>query len=153
MELKEYPLDAPPIIVTPAPRRVWWPMLVLAAAAASIGSVLFLFNPSLYGFYPRCMLYVTTGLYCPGCGALRASHQLLHGNVLAALHDNLLLVASVPCGAYYFLRRAVCWLNGRPAPPFVLQPKWIMALTIIVVCFTILRNIPIAPFTLLAPLK
>lgn len=144
-------MDVPPVIAAPMRRRRgWWPAMTILGAAG-IGLVLFLFNPSQYGFYPRCMLYVTTGLYCPGCGATRAAYQLLHGHILTAMHYNVLFVLSVPFGAFYSLRRVVCWTNGRPAPSIVLQPKWLVAGGIVLFLFTVLRNIPIAPFTLLAP--
>ena len=65
---------------------------VSGAAVAAVLMVHFLFNPSHYGFYPRCILYRMTGIYCPGCGALRASHQLIHGHFLTALRCNALLV-------------------------------------------------------------
>jgi hypothetical protein len=142
-------MQAPPIIASPPRLRIWWLFAILGAAAAAL--VLFLFNPSQHGFYPRCVLYLTTGLYCPGCGGLRATHQLLHGHLLTALHCNALFVLSLPFLGAYFLRRAACWLNDEPVPPFVVPPKWIVVLTILTVCFTILRNIPIAPFNWLAP--
>lgn len=143
-------MDVPPVIVAPAQRRGWWPVLA-TLGAAGIALVLFLFNPSQYGFYPRCMLYVMTGIYCPGCGASRATYQLLHGHVLTAMHYNVLFVLSLPFAAFYSLRWVVCWMNGRPAPPMIIQPKWLIAGGVVLFIFTVLRNIPIAPFTLLAP--
>lgn len=145
-------MEAPPVITspTPTPRRVgWWLTIALPAVAALV--VLFLFNPSQYGFYPRCMLYVTTGLYCPGCGGLRAMHYLTHGHVLTALHYNPLAVLSLPFFGFYSVRWLRRWMSGQPLPPFVLQPKWIKLLTVVVILFTVLRNIHIAPFTWLAP--
>ncbi|MDB6020508.1 MAG: hypothetical protein JWQ04_365 [Pedosphaera sp.] len=142
-------MDAPPVI-TLAPRRsYWWLTVVLPAVAA--GLVLFLFDPSRHGFYPRCTLYTTTGLYCPGCGSLRALHHLAHGHLLTALHYNPLLILSLPFVAFISLRRTLNWLGGRPMPSFNLQPKWLAAAVIVLIVFTILRNLPYAPCTLLAP--
>ena len=114
-------LDAPPIIAAAQPQRPskWWFALLLPLAAAL--PVLFLFNPSKYSFYPRCMLYVTTGIYCPGCGALRATHQLVHGHILAAMRCNLMLVLAVPFVAYFLLQQIICWMLRKPAPPIVVR--------------------------------
>lgn len=97
------------------------------------------------------MLYTTTGLYCPGCGALRAMHFLTHGEFLTALHYNPLLVLLLPFVAYIFGTRALDWLANRPVAPFMLKPKALVLFAILLAIFTILRNIRIAPFTYLAP--
>jgi len=73
-------VETPPII---APARMRFPWLFasgLMLAALAGGLVLFLFDPSQYHFYPRCVMYTTTGLLCPGCGSQRALHHLFHGH-------------------------------------------------------------------------
>ena len=40
-------------------------------------------NPYESGAFPSCIFYQATGWYCPGCGGLRATHELLHGDVAA----------------------------------------------------------------------
>src|SRR5690242_14513344 len=72
-------------------------VLTLLATAA----VLYLFDPRFYSFYPTCLFHRTTGLLCPGCGSLRAVHELLHGHLRAAFHYNPLLVAGLPFLAVY----------------------------------------------------
>lgn len=142
-------MEAPPVIIS-APRRPhwWW---TLALPMAFVVAVLFLFDPSKYGFYPRCTLYTTTGLYCPGCGSLRALHHLAHGEILMALHYNVLLVVALPFVGFFSARRAVKWFNGTPLPPFNLSGRWMIIILIVMTVFTILRNIPVAPLTWLAP--
>jgi hypothetical protein len=143
-------MDAPPIIAQPRQRQNWWWLGVLLLTTALM--VLFFFNPTQYGFYPRCMMYTTTGLYCPGCGALRATHQLLHGHLLTALRCNVLLVVGAPYAAYFFARVAFCWMKDRPWPLFFwMQTKWMTVSAVVVIAFTIFRNIRVAPFTYLAP--
>lgn len=122
---------------------------VVAAAAAAI--VLYRYDPLRVAFYPRCPLYVFTGLYCPGCGALRALHALLHLRVAAAFGYNALLVPALPVFAYLGISRLRKWM-GRPALPTVFLPaSAVWGILVLLVGFATLRNLPFAPFTLLAP--
>jgi hypothetical protein len=143
-------MRAPPVISSRPFPYVW--LLLPAAPLAAIGVlVLFRFNPTQYAFYPRCTLYVMTGIFCPGCGCLRALHELTHGHVLAALHDNLLLVLGIPLLAVdfwqYFYRR----VTGHFSQLWVTRPVVFKSVIAVIVLFTILRNIHAAPFTWLAP--
>lgn len=90
---------------------------------------------------PKCMFHQWTGLYCPGCGATRALSALLHGDLRASLHNNILLI---PGGALLII------LIVKPG----ISLKRPVAVTIaaVVIGFAILRNIPFAPFTYLAPI-
>lgn len=58
------------------------------------GILLFFFDPETAGFYPPCLFKTVLGAQCPGCGSLRAAHQLLHGNFAAAwaLNPTLMIV-------------------------------------------------------------
>jgi Protein of unknown function (DUF2752) len=142
-------MEAPPLI-NPAPRRPWWRWTV-ALPVAMVALAVFLFDPSHYGFYPRCVLYATTGIYCPGCGATRAVYQLLHGHLVMAMHDNLLLVLALPFFAIFGLRWLWCWQMGAPLPRFTLSPRVIAMVVVLMTVFAILRNIRCEPFTWLAP--
>ena len=42
--------------------------------------------------YPGCPTKIFTGLDCPFCGSLRATHDLLHGDVVGALSLNAVTV-------------------------------------------------------------
>lgn len=112
---------------------------------------LFLFNPSSTGIFPPCPFFALTGYYCPGCGTLRGLHQLLHGNVDAALGLNALMVLSVPFLAYALVSLVLEVFRGRPLPRLFRSPYWTRAIFVIVIAFWVLRNIPVYPFTLLAP--
>lgn len=103
-------------VPAPVASRSWRRFTPLLPAAALIlsAAVLWRFNPSQHGFYPRCMLHATTGLDCPGCGILRATHQLLNGHLVNALALNSLYVIALPFGALYVLNALLAAL--RPAP-------------------------------------
>ena len=45
---------------------------------------------------PKCTFKLITGYDCPGCGAQRAIHALLHGRLSEALSYNYFMVYSVP---------------------------------------------------------
>lgn len=131
------------------------PSLALFATAtlvfAGIGgaAILFFFNPTKYHFYPVCQFHLMTGLYCPGCGATRASYQLLHGNVLAALHNNALFVVSLGALAV----RGVWFLNRRlrrQPVRFFIPPIALWVLLVVSLVFVVMRNLP--EFSFLAPL-
>ena len=143
-------MEAPPVIARVRPRFPWWLATILSAAAALV-IVLYLFNPAQNSFYPRCFLYTTTGLYCPGCGSLRALHHLAHGRLKLALHYNFPLILSLPFAGLAALRYWFRWMAGKPPPTFVLRPIWIKLLAAALVLFTLLRNIPHPPFDSLAP--
>jgi hypothetical protein len=120
------------------PRRPLWHYGACAAAVLAAVFVLFWFNPSQYAFYPYCVFYKTTGLQCPGCGSLRALHQLLHGNLLEALRLNTLLVLALPGLSIWALRHFLRQGNG----PSIKKGFWLWAALAIVLLFGIARNLP-----------
>jgi hypothetical protein len=115
--------------------------LALVGAAAVAVTLVALVDPNEPGHYPTCPILALTGLYCPGCGSLRAVHALAHGQVLTAASFNVLSVASLPLLAVIWLR----WVRrswkgtarARPAPaPLV----WAMAAGVLL--FALVRNLP-----------
>jgi len=108
-------------------------------------------NPASSGIFPPCPFLWLTGFYCPGCGSLRALHQLLHGKIAAALSLNPFALVSLPFLAYGAVSRAAFVIRGRYLPR-VFLPAWtIWALGCAIVLFGVLRNFPVYPFRLLAP--
>jgi hypothetical protein len=126
---------------------IGWCLVGLGLVLA--GAVLFVFNPAQSGFYPFCLFHRTTGLLCPGCGSLRALHQLLHGNIVMALRCNAVLVLCLP---------VVCWLGIQMlrrrlqrAAPTTVKPLWIWTGFGVLVIFSVLRNLPLAQLAWLSP--
>ena len=132
-------------------------IFLIGAPVVLLGGLMYVFfvdpseNPR--DFVP-CLTHALTGLYCPGCGNTRALHALLHLRFPEMLHDNLLFpltaVAVLWLLASGYLRvlfgRRILWLPDR-----VPMPIWIL-LCVVLILFTVLRNIPFYPFTLLAPI-
>lgn len=136
----------PPIDPGKEPKRRYW-ALVLPLVALLVGAlaVLFQFDPSQHKFYPRCMLYVTTGLQCPGCGGLRAAHALLHGQVDLAFRLNPLLLVFGPILLYMAIRETAWHLFKREFPPLFRRPAVLWTFLAVVLLFTVLRNLPFGP--------
>ena len=111
--------------------------------------MLFFLDPSRTPIYPGCFFHRLTGLDCPGCGSLRALHALLHGHPVTALHDNLLLVISIPLLAWLTFRFAWNRIQGRPAK--TLRPLWLWLYLAAWLLFGVLRNLPFQPFASFAP--
>ena len=124
--------------------------VMLAAATLALVSLRVL-DPATSGVFPPCPLHALTGWYCPGCGSLRAFHQLLHGNVHNALALNPFAVVVSPFLAYGTVSYAVFVWRGKYLPRLFLPAFWIRALCVAIVAFGILRNIPVYPWSLLAP--
>jgi Protein of unknown function (DUF2752) len=86
-------------------------MLLVAGLAAL--TVVWRFEPRGQFFYPRCWLYQTTGIKCPGCGATRALHALLNGDLQTAWRQNPLFVALLPLAVWLGLRAVRGGWTGR----------------------------------------
>src|ERR1043165_6822442 len=99
-------LSVPPLDTDP-PRKalLWWlSRATLALLAALVLACLYWRNPAYSRIFPPCPFYWLTGLYCPGCGSLRALHFLFHGQLCAALGMNPLLIFSLPLLGVLFLK-------------------------------------------------
>jgi hypothetical protein len=113
--------------------------LILVLSVAVIVGILFVFNPATSAFYPFCPLHRLTGLLCPGCGSLRATHELLHGHLLAAFHLNALFVLALPLVASLAARWIYRRYRGQPVS-FGISGKPLWAGFIITVLFGVFRN-------------
>jgi hypothetical protein len=132
---------APPKLRPPA-HRASWSVLVLGGALASAG-LLFAFNPADHALYPACWLYATTGLKCPGCGGLRATHELLHGHLTAAWTLNPLAVLLLPLWMLLGVHAGLTLLRGRGLPNATPRPALFWLAAAALVAFGILRNLPL----------
>lgn len=123
---------------------------VLAGATLlAVVAVLHLRDPHQSGSYGFCPWLLLTGTYCPGCGGLRAVHDLTHGDVAAAVSSNLLVVALVPLAVtFWVLWMRARWRGRAHTPPLPARPV-LWSLAVLVPAFTLLRNLDVG--TWLAP--
>lgn len=99
------------------------------------------FEPQGQFFFPRCTFQQFTGLQCPGCGGLRATHALLHGDLASAWRLNPLWVASLPLAGWSAGAMVVEHRTGRRIP-HPLRPRWAwVAVVAAVLVFGLLRNL------------
>jgi hypothetical protein len=121
----------------------------VAAAATAFTVYVSLIDPNQPGHYPTCPLLFITGLYCPGCGSLRAVHALGHADIVGALDMNPLGVLILPVLLFWWGRWAVRAWQGRRARAALAHPAYIWAFLALVIVYWIVRNLPFGRF--LAP--
>ena len=126
-----------------------WPRMRAPVAAGLAGlaacGYVYAVDPSAPGHYPGCPTKLLVGLDCPFCGSLRATHELMHGNVAGAVDFNVVTVTLVlPLIAIAY----VLWAYRRwRGEEFTVRfPKWATgALVGLLVVFTVVRNLPGMP--------
>lgn len=115
-----------------------WPAAACVLAAAA---VFFAFDPATTAWLPSCPFHALTGWWCPGCGTTRAAHALLHGHPIVALRENALVAGT----SLYVAAR---WIANRRAPLLPRDPRLVLVALLL---FAVARNVPVPPFTSLAP--
>jgi hypothetical protein len=122
--------------------------LLIWLSIAAGATYLFIFEPGKTGFFPACPFRTLTGFTCPGCGSTRGLHRLLHGDVVAALEFNPLMVLSLPFLLYALVRYTTAAVRGRPLQRHYVKPKYIWMLFAVVMSFWVFRNTRFYPFPL-----
>jgi hypothetical protein len=105
---------------------------LLAGAAGYVGLV-DPHNPN--SLYPLCPFKLLTGWNCPFCGGLRMAHDLLHGDLVASINDNIFLLAGLPMLAGWVLIGRRYGKSALPMPALLT----VMAAAVV---WTVLRNLP-----------
>ena len=124
------------------------PVAALTCMGAAAGYTL-ISNPTEAGAGdpPTCLLKLTTGFDCPGCGGTRAAWYLLHGNLPAAARHHAVFVFAVPFLLYLYVAWAGRKLFGWRLPQLTLSPRVIGVFLAVWAAWSVLRNLPWAPFT------
>lgn len=121
-------------------RRLVRPALVTGGVTAATGYV-FAVDPNQPGHYPVCPTYALAGIYCPGCGMLRATHDLTHLDLAGAMARNPLAPFLLAALVLLFVAWARARWRGRPLtwdPPRWMP--WVLAAGF--VAYTVARNVP-----------
>jgi Protein of unknown function (DUF2752) len=85
--------------------------------------------------FPICPFRLLTGWNCPLCGALRMTHDVLHGDLAAAITDNMFLLVGMPVLAGWILVRYRHEKALLPTPAM-------MTVVIAMLAWTVVRNLP-----------
>lgn len=136
--------DAPASVPDAVPsrgRRMTGPALTLGGLALAT-LALRLRDPHQQGSWGFCPL-ASVGIWCPGCGGLRATNDLTHGDLAAAASSNLLFVLSIPLVIVLLGRWTAHRWNGRsrPLPPALVQTGAALY-AVLALVFMVLRNTP-----------
>jgi hypothetical protein len=99
------------------------------------------------GAAPTCLLKLTTGFCCPGCGGTRAAWYLLHGDVPAAARHHAIFTFAVPFLLYMYVAWAGKRLFHWNLPQLTISPRVMVAFLTVWGVWSVLRNLPWAPFT------
>lgn len=127
-------------------RRVYTGLGAAALGAAAL-TYLGLVDPHRPGaVFPFCPFKLITGWNCPACGGLRMTHDVLHGDLSAAVVDNAFALVGLPLLALWWL-----WRAGRGRPAFT--PRSLALIGVAAVVWTVVRNLPGFPLvpTMLGP--
>jgi Protein of unknown function (DUF2752) len=85
--------------------------------------------------FPVCPFRMLTGWNCPLCGGLRMAHDVLHGDLAAAITDNVFLLVAIPILAGWILIRRRRGKVSLPMPAVV-------AVMIATLAWMVIRNLP-----------
>ncbi|MEU7217418.1 DUF2752 domain-containing protein [Nocardia iowensis] len=122
-------------------RGVGVPLLV-AGVGIGVGVLLHVRDPHVEGSYGVCPVYALTGWWCPGCGGMRAIHNLTDGNILDSLHSNLLAIPLVLAFVLWVSDWTLrAWRGRRMRLPSINGPTMWTFFALLTI-YTVLRNTP-----------
>ncbi len=101
-------------------------------------------DPHQSGSWGVCPLYAMTGVYCPGCGGLRAVNDLSNADVGAALSSNVFVVALMPFVVLWWGRSIWNRWHGKSSAVWGAQGGTgvLYAVAAIAFVFAVVRNTP-----------
>lgn len=105
--------------------------------------ILWRFNPEESSIYPTCRFLEHSGYKCGGCGILRSTHALLHGEWLLAARYHVLWVAAFPLSILCLFWHTAAVLRGKPWQViefFRAHPSVLLAAGLPALLFLLLRN-------------
>jgi hypothetical protein len=125
---------------------------LVAPAAVAVGAcaacaVVAWANPTDQGNpLPPCPTKALLGINCPGCGSMRMVYSLLHGDLGAAAHYNVVALVTLPLLVLAFVTWTVGRWRGRPVRSWQ-HWRWAPTVALVVLgTWFVIRNIPAEPF-------
>jgi hypothetical protein len=136
--------------LTPGWRNpVWLAPAAIASCFAAAASYVLISDPTDGGAnaVPSCLVKLTTGLDCPGCGGTRAFYFLMRANIPEAARHHAVAVFAAPFLVWLYVAWAVKRISGRQIVAPRLSAKVIAGFLGFWALFMVLRNLPFPPFT------
>ena len=123
------------------------PVAVLGCAAVAVAYTLFS-DPtrSAPDATATCLVKMTTGLDCPGCGGTRAFWYVLNADIPAAARHHIMFVFVLPFLLYLYVAWAGKLLFRWRLPELRVTPTMLGTFLGGWLVFSVLRNLPWAPF-------
>ncbi len=126
--------------------RALTPLLIALGVLVAVFAVVSVWrtDPAQGSIFPPCRFHELTGLQCPGCGATRATHQLLHGNVSRAFYFNALYVSLLPVLFGWGVVGVRHWWREQPMSDRGRRLNAIVGFTMLglLLAFWVVRNLP-----------
>lgn len=130
-------------------RRLAAPVATISGLAIATAA-LHVRDPHVYASWGLCPSAALFGIYCPGCGGLRAVNDLTHGDLGAAASSNLLFFVSIPLVVFLLGRWAYdAWRDIDRGRTWLSSWPMMYAGLGVALVFTVARNLPVGAW--LAP--
>ncbi len=123
---------------------------ILIIVGILLAALYFTIDPAQSVWMPKCLFHTLTGWDCPGCGAQRMSHALLHLDFAQAWRANAMLLCVLP----YIIFWLYIELTPRSNPSAAhYSPRFgairralnsntaIAIITLVLLSWTLLRNL------------
>lgn len=119
--------------------------IAIATPIIAMTTALHYRDPHVAGSWGQCPS-AAVGIYCPGCGGLRAVHHLTNGDVGAAFSSNAAVVVLGALGTLWFTLWAYKSVRtGRNTFPNT--PIWVLPAAIVsLIVFAVVRNFEFASY-------
>ena len=92
------------------------------------------------GLPDLCPLHRTTGLWCALCGGTRATRELMHGDLWAAMGYNPFALVLEVVVMVLVARWLLAWLRGQRRP--LVTGREGILLGVVLAVFAVVRNLP-----------
>jgi Protein of unknown function (DUF2752) len=120
------------------------PPLAVGAVVAAATAAVAIRDPHVPGSWGVCPWLVLTGTYCPGCGGLRAVHDLTHLHIVDALSSNAVVVMGcVLAVAGWAVWLGAAWRGRTGDWSRWVKPWMAYACVTALLLFSVLRNLPV----------
>ncbi len=128
-------------------KNITYKYLFIILGAILLLLLFYFYSPYEYAFFPQCPTYKYLGLHCGGCGLQRSIFHLVHGEWFLLLRSNLFL----PVWFVLFMNYIYNQYKNTVQNAWLMQNKVLITIIILLIIYSIIRNLPYHPFTYLAP--